>query len=642
MKKIYISIFALVISVGCIAQVVSENINSIDFSQNFNQFQVMSPEDAVNSNNSISLTNIIWESDFSDPSDWVLDNSGQNPPDYGWSIDPNSSGWWSSNGINSTSGGNFAELSNGNPQASTQAGGVIYTMTTAQPINIFDSIGSGNATLSFEEYGARFYDLQEVQISTDGMNFVSVGDNMAYSQLTASGGSAYPNPALRQINLVNYLGTTPTTVWIRFSWTSELNLAITDQYYYNTWIAYGWYIDDVKVIESPANRITMEDEVIGGFWLDYLNYSASCFNYMVGLDYSVTPLSQLQNHPYAIEALFRNEGTSSQTVNLEYDVTGTMYSGSSLPQVLNPGDSAFLGASFSPATTGSYTIDIWGVADSAGAGVTSTLSNMETREIQVTDYIYGKDLGVNNSSSYILGGLEDQNHITTRFEMYADEQLYSLRIYIASDSDIGAEVKAIIYELDTTSTSGGVMFLAESDNYTLTAQDLGSWIDIPFVDPISLINGCAYEFGAVGFQHPTLESHVGTSGQSLYNGEHSLFDELGLSSSSAGTPTWYYITTTPMVRMNFDPASGVTPSAIEDFNLNISVYPNPSNGQFIIELKKDEKYDLSIYNLLGQTVFSKTISNLKTNIDLSYFEKGIYSIVLKANDKTFADRIVID
>ena len=319
-----------------------------------------------------------------------------------------------------------------------------------------------------------------------------------------------------------------------------------------------------------------------------------------------------------------------------------MYSGSSLPQVLNPGDSAFLGASFSPATTGSYTIDIWGVADSAGAGVTSTLSNMETREIQVTDYIYGKDLGVNNSSSYILGGLEDQNHITTRFEMYADEQLYSLRIYIASDSDIGAEVKAIIYELDTTSTSGGVMFLAESDNYTLTAQDLGSWIDIPFVDPISLINGCAYEFGAVGFQHPTLESHVGTSGQSLYNGEHSLFDELGLSSSSAGTPTWYYITTTPMVRMNFDPASGVTPSAIEDFNLNISVYPNPSNGQFIIELDKAEKYDLSIYNLLGQTVFSKTISNLKTKIDLSHFEKGIYSIVLKANDKTFADRIVID
>ena len=24
--------------------------------------------------------------------------------------------------------------------------------------------------------------------------------------------------------------------------------------------------------ESPANKITMEDEVIGGFWIDYTNY----------------------------------------------------------------------------------------------------------------------------------------------------------------------------------------------------------------------------------------------------------------------------------------------------------------------------------------------------------------------------------
>ena len=73
---------------------------------------------------------------------------------------------------------------------------------------------------------------------------------------------------------------------------------------------------------------------------------------------------------------------------------------------------------------------------------------MESRDIQVTDYIYGKDLGVSNSSTYILGGLEDQNHITTRFEMYADEQLYGLRAYIGKPTDVqineivGAEVKA--------------------------------------------------------------------------------------------------------------------------------------------------------------------------------------------------------
>ena len=645
MKKIYLFILTVFFCVSLVAQ-VNTSIKFTNSSKVFNQYEVINTEEDNSNNFVISPTsNVIWESDFSDPSDWVLDNSGQNPPQYGWSIDANSDGWWSNNGITSTSGGNFAELSNGNAQSGTQAAAVVYTMTTAQPINIFDSIGSSNATLSFEEYGARFYDLQEVQISTDGINFVTVADNMAYSQLTASGGSAYPNPALREINLVNYLGSSPTTVWIRFSWTSALNLAPTDQYYYNTWITYGWYIDDVKISESPANRITMENEVIGGFWLDYLNYTGMGLNYMVGLDYSVTPISQLQNHPFAIEALFRNEGTESQTVNLSYDVTGTSASnGSSNSVVLNPGDSAFLGASFAPTNLGVYTIDIWGEADSAGAGITTTLSNMATRNVLVTDYLYGKDLGETNSSSYILGGLEDQNHITTRFEMYADEQLYALRAYISKPQDVnineivGAEVKAIIYELDTTAQSG-VIFLAESDNYTITAQDINSWIDIPFLDPIPLRSGFAYEFGIVGYQHPTLKSYIGTSGTSLYNGEHSLYDELGLSPNSNGTPTWYYITTTPMVRMNFDPSLIASNNNI--INDAFTIYPNPSKGKFTISLNHDKKYDVSVYNTLGQLVFSQHITDMNNDIDLSKFTKGNYTIHLRNEADIFIEKLII-
>ena len=154
MKKIYISICALLISVSLIAQVASQTINTLDYSKSFNKGEFTDFNEIINSNSSSvsSMLNIIWESDFSDPNDWVLDNDGQTPPDYGWSIDPNSDGWWHPNGISSTSGGNFAELSNGDPTANpgTQVGAVIYTMTTAQPIDIFASTGSGNATLSLK------------------------------------------------------------------------------------------------------------------------------------------------------------------------------------------------------------------------------------------------------------------------------------------------------------------------------------------------------------------------------------------------------------------------------------------------------------------------------------------------------------
>ena len=99
MKKIYISICALAISFSVFAQVASQ---TIDYSKNFNQVEYIN--EASKSNSLTPITNIVWGSDFSNPSDWVLDNDGQNPPDYGWSIDPNADGWWSSNGINSTSG----------------------------------------------------------------------------------------------------------------------------------------------------------------------------------------------------------------------------------------------------------------------------------------------------------------------------------------------------------------------------------------------------------------------------------------------------------------------------------------------------------------------------------------------------------
>ena len=81
----------------------------------------------------------IWSDNFDDPATWAIDNNGLGGVEYGWNINDVSEGWYSSGGINSTSGGNYAELVNGDPIAGTQELDVTFTMTTVDPIDVLVS-----------------------------------------------------------------------------------------------------------------------------------------------------------------------------------------------------------------------------------------------------------------------------------------------------------------------------------------------------------------------------------------------------------------------------------------------------------------------------------------------------------------------
>ena len=639
MKKIYISICALVISLSAIGQIYSPML-----AKDINYFSECAAVINYSSNMTSALAvTPIWQEDFSNgfPQDWsrYTSNTQGGVSTCNWKHTyVGSWGYWNTNqatssapAINSTTAANgflISDTDSANHHTYGQPSGTTYQYiessftTSAIDLSLYPAVSLEFEHLfRYNNLGNSSFIPSTVSVSSDSINWTSYLVNNGVANNTQSN-----DPIYEMINITSVAGGQPK-VYLKFEWTSR---------------CYYWMIDDIRLIETPDNVVTMQDEVIGGYWLDYTNYPASGLNIMVGLDYAVTPLSQLASHPFAIEALFINEGGVSQSVSLKYDAVGpTTYNDSSNPALLNSGDSIFLGSSFAPTMVGAYSLNIWGEADSAGNGLIINSTNMVTREIEVTDYIYGKDLGDSNPGSYILGGIEDQNHITTRFEMYANEQLYALRAYISDDSDVGAEVKAIIYELDTTAANG-VLFLAESDNYTIAPQDLGNWIDIPFIAPISLLSGFAYEFGIVGFNHPTLESYIGTAGTSLYNGEHSLFDEQGLSTQSAGVPTWYYITSTPMVRMNFDPS--LIASVSNKINDEIfKLYPNPSlDGSFTILLQENKQYDIKINNILGQTILSTVTNTMDTKIDLSSFGKGVFIVELKDEKVIYSQKVIIE
>ena len=385
------------------------------------------------SNNDKTVGVTLWSDNFSNASNWVIDNSGQSGIDLGWNINSTSEGWWSANGITSTSGGGNAELANGDPTAAspTQALNVVYTMTTATPIDIVALGGSNQVSIMFEQFGARFNDLQEIQISTDGVNFTTVGDNLDKSVLSQSGGAAYPNPDTKMINLATILPANPAPIYIRFSWTTNYPGSATNP---NVWITYGWYIDNVKLVTNATNDIS----VTGSSWGT------------AGLPYYQIPVTQTAPIDFEIKAF--NGGVNTQS-NVVYNinVNAGQFSGSSVPATILSLDTTTLTVStpYTPSDNGTP------------AGSTS-----------------------NGTDNFETGNL---------FDIWVDQQVKAINTRLlggTSGTVVGTEIYSKLYSVDPA--TGDFVFESESDPYLVTAADLNTALVMPLNTPVNMLANTTY------------------------------------------------------------------------------------------------------------------------------------------------------
>ena len=79
---------------------------------------------------------------------------------------------------------------------------------------------------------------------------------------------------------------------------------------------------------------------------------------------------------------------------------------------------------------------------------------------------------------------------------------------------------------------------------------------------------------------------------------------------------------------------GTMESKIDDFE----IYPNPSNGE--VSLNSNSIFDVSIYSINGELVYSTTAINstLKLNLDVS---KGVYFVKVTQDNSTFIKKLII-
>jgi plastocyanin len=80
---------------------------------------------------------------------------------------------------------------------------------------------------------------------------------------------------------------------------------------------------------------------------------------------------------------------------------------------------------------------------------------------------------------------------------------------------------------------------------------------------------------------------------------------------------------------------------------NISVYPNPSNGNFQLQLNNlpsGTKLDMGIYTLKGQKVFAQPVIRQQNtvNIETADLPKGVYILRLNGMKENYCRKIVIE
>ena len=610
MKKIVYSLFSL-LALNTVAQAPKQY-----------SFQdlIKHPAQGISQNpQEKSLGVTLWSNDFTFDSTWVINNDGQTGIDYGWNINNSSDGWWAASGINSASGGKYAELVNGDPTASpgTQALDVVYTITTADSIDVVALGGTNNISLQFQQYGARFNDLQEFQISTDGINFITVGTNGDMPVLSSAGGSAYSNPNNKSINLAPYLPTTPSPIWIRFSWTTGFPGSATNP---NVWVTYGWYIDDVKIVTNATNDLSVTASTWG----------------TAGLNYYQIPTTQVA--PIEFSASVFNGGQNTQyNTKLNVNVNSGVFTGSSAPANIPSLDSLDITTSTTftpPANTASYTVVRTITSDSTDdVPANNALPNLN---FSVTNYIYARDNNtVSGNTSNGVDGFEAGN----LFDIWADQTLKAINVRLvgggASGTTIGTEIYARLYSIDPN--SGEFVFEEESAPLVVASNNLNTNLVMQLQTPVNMLANTTY-LAVVGSYTGGLRiANAGTS-----EPQTSFFLE---GNDISSTTNLFYQTSTPYVRLNFDPSVGLDEETTE---INgVSLYPNPASSETNVNFYLQTKSDVTILvtDLSGKTVSSLELTNVLTGsnsakIDCASLNSGVYYVTINTNNSSVTKKFV--
>ena len=75
-------------------------------------------------------------------------------------------------------------------------------------------------------------------------------------------------------------------------------------------------------------------------------------------------------------------------------------------------------------------------------------------------------------------------------------------------------------------------------------------------------------------------------------------------------------------------------------NEDVNIYPNPTTGIFTISTEGGKIKEVKVFNLLGEEIYSTTIDNQQTTINLSSQAQGIYFVQVEIDKGIMRKKLV--
>jgi len=388
--------------------------------------------------------------------------------------------------------------------------------------------------------------------------------------------------------------------------------------------AYDWFwaVDDVKITQTDDYDLSLN----GMYWGTEGPWGAR-------LPYYKMPVDQIAAVKFS--GIVQNIGALTQN-DVVFTATSGTYTGASAQGTLAPNmiDTLDAATDLTPTTVGTYAFG--GAATSGATDAAPTNNAITNGSFDVSNFVYQRDKGTYSSGSFNQGEGFEVGNI---YDIVADANIYSLNVFLHPNTNVGAEIYATVYDIDPA--TGDFIYAAGSASHVVTAAEVGTTggvVDLPLSSAFPVVAGTPYlvVVGSFGDGGATDDLVVGTAGNSEAQTSY-YFDMTD--------QTWYYTSSTPMVRIDFQDNATIEENAAA---FDVVMYPNPATEVTTLSfnLKNNAAVNVIVTDLTGKTVAANALTNAaagKNSVEINTAEMaaGVYTVSFVANNTTITKKLVV-